>query len=184
MFFPHRGQAVGHDGRGEAKIPQTIKLYTFLFFHLTMCIFGAHNYLSPMKLKKALTFLLIDDDDDDRELFQIALEEVENEVHFIGAASGIEALKILQSNTEAPDYIFLDLNMPHMSGRECLIELKKNPHLTSIPVIIFSTSNDPRDIEETRALGAIGFITKPEKTSKLTCVLNDFIVNQLHLIND
>lgn len=182
--MPHRIVSEWHNRSGEAKIPQTIKLYTFSSFHCTMCIFGAHNYLSAMKLKKALTFLLIDDDEDDRELFQIALEEVENEVRYFGAASGIEALKMLQSIETPPDYIFLDLNMPHMSGRECLKELKKDPELATIPVIIFSTSNDPRDIEETKLLGAIEFITKPEKTSKLTRVLNDFIVSQLHLIND
>lgn len=137
-----------------------------------------------MKLKKALIFLLIDDDEDDRELFQIALEEVENEIHFIAAASGIEALKLLQCCEIPPDFIFLDLNMPHMSGRECLTELKKDPQLATIPVVIFSTSNDPRDIEETKLLGAVEFITKPEKISKLTRVLNDFVVSQLHLSND
>jgi CheY-like chemotaxis protein len=133
---------------------------------------------------KALTFLLVDDDEDDRELFQIALEEVEHDIHYLEAASGVEALRTLRHSDTLPDYIFLDLNMPHMNGRECLIELKKDPRLTAIPVIIFSTSNDPRDIEETKILGAIEFITKPHKTSILTTLLKEFIISQLNTINE
>lgn len=139
---------------------------------------------NSMKLKKALFFLLIDDDEDDRELFQIALKEVENDVQYMDATGGLEALQMLRTNETLPDFIFLDLNMPRMSGRECLIEIKNDPRLSSIPVIIFSTSNDPRDVEETKQMGAIEFITKPEKTSKLTRLLSDFIINQLHTINE
>lgn len=139
---------------------------------------------NSMKLKKALVFLLIDDDEDDRELFQIALKEVENDVQYMDATGGLEALQMLRTNETLPDFIFLDLNMPRMSGRECLIEIKNDPRLSSIPVIIFSTSNDPRDVEETKQMGAIEFITKPEKTSKLTRLLSDFIINQLHTINE
>jgi len=130
-------------------------------------------------LNDQIIFLIIDDDEDDRELFQIALESAGPSIKLIGAGGGHEALAKLKNKTIVPDYIFLDLNMPQMSGRECLSELKQHEELAGIPVVIFSTSSDPRDIKETRALGAIGFITKPPKTSELTSILSEFIANQV-----
>src|SRR4051812_41958395 len=119
-------------------------------------------------LNKQIVFLIIDDDEDDRELFGIALENADPSIKLIGAARGSDALDMLKNRNVVPDYIFLDLNMPQMSGRECLMELKRQEDLAKIPVIIFSTSSDPRDIKETGQLGAIDFITKPPKTSELT----------------
>ena len=122
-----------------------------------------------------LTFLLIDDDEDDRELFQIALNELEKPVKYTGCDNCSKALEMLEKCIITPDYIFLDLNMPQMGGKQCLAKLKENAKLLHIPVIIFSTSGDPRDIEETRKLGAIDFITKPSRTSELTKILENFI---------
>jgi len=123
---------------------------------------------------KEIKILLIDDDEDDRDFFQFALEDLNNNITFASAESGYEAFELLQKD-KLPDYIFLDLNMPGMSGRECLIELKNNHSFNSIPVVIFSTSSDPRDVEETKKLGAIDFITKPSKTSDLVNALSHFI---------
>ena len=127
---------------------------------------------------KEIQVLLIDDDEDDRDFFQFALESINNNIVYMGAESGYDALNLLKKDP-LPDYIFLDLNMPAMSGRECLIELKKSPALKHIPVIIFSTSSDPRDKEETKQLGAVDFITKPSKTSDLIKALNNFIQNHI-----
>jgi len=131
-------------------------------------------------MQKTLTFFLVDDDEDDHELFQIALEAADPTIQYVTAMNGQEALDMLQDPDLVPDYIFLDLNMPLMGGRECLVELKKNPELKSIPVVIFSTSSDPKDKEETQLLGAVDFITKPSKIYELTALLNTFIVNQHH----
>ena len=122
--------------------------------------------------------MLIDDDEDDRDLFEIALEDLDTEVGFTGVGSCCDALDILNNTSETPDFIFLDLNMPQISGKECLASLKESLRLSKIPVIIFSTSSDPRDIKETKELGAIDFITKPNKTSELTTILKNFILNQ------
>lgn len=129
-------------------------------------------------MAKEIQILLIDDDEDDRDFFQFALENINKEIGYTGSESGPDALELLQKGLQ-PDYIFLDLNMPQMSGRECLIELKSDPALSHIPVIIFSTSSDPRDKEETKQLGAIDFITKPSKTSDLINALTNFISNHL-----
>lgn len=132
-------------------------------------------------MKKNISFLLIDDDEDDRELFQMALENVDAEIQFTEASCGQSALSLLEKATSLPDIIFLDLNMPRMSGRECLTELKNHPTLSTIPVVIFSTSSDPRDKKELMESGAVDFITKPSKTSELTRLLEDFIIQQLHI---
>ena len=119
--------------------------------------------------------LLIDDDDDDKEIFCIALSEVDPSIECHTAIDGIQALDMLQDPSFVPDYIFLDLNMPLMSGKECLVEIKKRPHLRNTPVIIFSTSASQKDIEETRELGAASFITKPPLISTLTDRLGEVL---------
>ncbi|ABG58493.1 response regulator [Cytophaga hutchinsonii] len=129
-------------------------------------------------MSKEIHFLLIDDDEDDREFFQFALEDINRNIGYTGVESGYDALHLLKNGPQ-PDYIFLDLNMPGMSGRECLMELKKDRVFSHIPVIIFSTSSDPYDREETKKLGAIDFITKPTKTSELVKSLNTFLSNHL-----
>ncbi|MCW3075796.1 MAG: phoB [Bacteroidetes bacterium] len=131
-----------------------------------------------MVLTKNLVFFLIDDDEDDRDLFQMALEDMSEEIEFTSAKNGIVGLNTLKENKIKPDFIFLDLNMPEMSGRECLAELKSNEITKSIPVVIFSTSSDAHDIAETNKMGAIDFITKPSKVSELTSSLTHFLSKQ------
>jgi len=113
------------------------------------------------------TCLLVDDDDDDKEIFCMALSETDPSMRCVVASYAVEALQILEDTAFIPDYIFLDLNMPLMSGKECLQEIRKLPHLNKTPVIIYSTSASPKDIQETRELGASYFITKPSRISVL-----------------
>ena len=114
------------------------------------------------------TCLLVDDDEDDTEIFSLALNEANPAIECFVARDGVEALDMLRDTGFIPDYIFLDLNMPLMSGKECLIEIRKRPHLLNTPVIIFSTSASQKDIVETEKLGASSFITKPPLISMLT----------------
>lgn len=87
----------------------------------------------------------------------------------IRAESCEMALGTLRKATDnLPDVIFLDLNMPRMRGKTCLCELKKDKVLQGIPVIIYTTSSILKDKDETRALGASHFITKPT-SYKLLC---------------
>lgn len=111
--------------------------------------------------------LLVDDDEDDREIFCLALERIDPSIECITARDGVEALLVLNKTKYVPDYIFLDLNMPVMDGKECLKEIRKQKHLNEIPVIIFTTSSAEKDKEETKALGASAFITKPPLVSTL-----------------
>lgn len=110
---------------------------------------------------KKKTCLVVDDDDDDKEIFCLAMAEANPDIQCVMASDGLEALALLSRDNFVPDYIFLDLNMPLMSGKECLAEIRKRPGLLHIPVIIFSTSASQRDMLDTQALGASSFITKP-----------------------
>ena len=93
------------------------------------------------------------------------------------ASNGREALDKLIRNEFQPDLIFLDLNMPLMSGKQFLEELKNYEELMKIPVVILSTSSDSKSIMETKALGAKHFITKPDKFTVLEIKLKEFFTN-------
>lgn len=118
--------------------------------------------------------LLIDDDLDDQEIFALALQQVNPDLNFMTATSAHEALAKLALPSPRPSYIFLDLNMPRMNGKECLREIKKMPHLKDIPVVIYSTSSLRNDVVETLRLGASEFITKPFSMPELVAVLRSF----------
>lgn len=123
-------------------------------------------------------FFIVDDDIDDQELFIEAVNEVDNSIQCLSATDCEEALDLLKSGRmELPDMIFLDLNMPRLNGKQCLVELKKQANLRHIPVIIYSTSSEKRDIEETSRLGAAHFLTKPNKFEEL-CRALSFVVSQ------
>ncbi|CAN5643300.1 response regulator [soil metagenome] len=111
--------------------------------------------------------MIVDDDSDDRLLFSEAVEEMNSSYSCIEAKNGVDALTILNKVTKLPDFIFLDLNMPLMNGKECLIELKNKVRLKNIPVIIYSTSKYKGDLDETKILGAVYYLVKPNDIAVL-----------------
>lgn len=121
-----------------------------------------------MFMEQKRTFFIVDDDIDDQDLFIEAVSEVDKNIKCISSTNCEEALDLLRNRRMAlPDMIFLDLNMPRLNGKQCLAELKKEAHLRDIPVIIYSTSSEKRDIDETTRLGAAHFLTKPNKFEEL-----------------
>jgi len=121
-------------------------------------------------------FFIADDDPDDREIFIEALHGIDEHCKCVTATDGQEALsKLTNGMTYLPDFIFLDLNMPRMNGKECLAEIKKNSKLRKIPVIIYSTSTDKKDIQETMELGAAFFLQKPNRFDDLSRALANII---------
>lgn len=114
-----------------------------------------------------MVILNVDDDQEDREFFCMALREIDHSAICLTAGSGIEALAILRNQTPLPDYIFLDINMPMMDGKQCLKELKSIPELKDLPVIMYSTSTDTKEIKECYRLGAEDFLIKPNNYGKL-----------------
>jgi DNA-binding response OmpR family regulator len=115
-----------------------------------------------------ITCFLIDDDDDDQEIFSLALNNIDQAISCVTANDGIDALhKLNIDNTFTPDFIFLDLNMVRMNGLECLAEMKKIQRLQNIPIIIYSTSSEQKDISASKLLGAADYIVKPPSMAQL-----------------
>lgn len=118
---------------------------------------------------KPILILMADDDADDRMLTQEALAEsrLVNDLRFV--KDGEELMDYLHQRGEfadeqsapRPGVILLDLNMPRKDGREALREIKADPILRRIPVVILTTSKAEEDIFRSYDLGANSFITKP-----------------------
>lgn len=119
--------------------------------------------------RRPIVVLIADDDEDDRLLAKDALEEsrLKNDLRFV--EDGVELLEYLRregpyadpSKAPRPGVILLDLNMPRKDGREALREIKAEPGLRRIPVVVMTTSEEDEDILNSYDLGAAGFITKP-----------------------
>jgi len=124
-----------------------------------------------------LRILLVDDDIDDCDLFKDALEETGLHATIEIAHEGVKIMQLFNTRAEyLPHLIFLDLNMPKVSGTECLREIRRASYLNSIPVIIFSTSCTEVDIEETFAGGANLYIQKPTGYQELVDILKKVLV--------
>jgi CheY-like chemotaxis protein len=117
----------------------------------------------------------IDDDTDDQEIFKMAISEVFPGVSCLFANDGIEALDRLSDPFFSPACIFIDLNMPRMNGKECLVEIGKIERLSKVPVFIYSTSLDHALIKECKDLGAADFVVKPPGLQALTDRLRQII---------
>lgn len=123
--------------------------------------------------------LMAEDDSDDRLLAQDALKEsgVGMELRFV--EDGVELMDYLNhrnkyarpESSPRPGLIILDLNMPRKDGREALQEIKKDPELKQIPVVVLTTSTAPADIIRVYELGANSFISKPVAFNALVGLL-------------
>ena len=121
---------------------------------------------------------MIDDDEDDRELFSELLAEINPAISVWEAENGLDAMQLLEAAGEAlPDLLFLDVNMPEMDGKEFLSYLKGNDRLRHIPVIVFTTSSQQKDVREMLSRGALCFITKPASVHEIKAVLSSLAVN-------
>ena len=127
----------------------------------------------------ALRIVVADDDADDRMLIEEAFEEskLSNPVDF--CVDGIDLLEYLRregkwaslAKEALPGLILLDLNMPRMDGRTALAEIRADPKLRRIPVVILTTSKSEEDIVRTYDTGVNSFITKPVSFDGLTNVV-------------
>jgi two-component system response regulator len=119
--------------------------------------------------RRPITILMADDDADDRQMTREAFEEshLTNELRFV--EDGVELMDYLQrrgkysdpASSPRPGLILLDLNMPKKDGREALQELKADPRLRAIRVVVLTTSKAEEDVLRTYNLSAASYITKP-----------------------
>ena len=129
--------------------------------------------------RQPMVILMADDDADDRLLAKDALIEcqLDGNLHFV--ENGEELLEYLQrrgkytqlADSPRPGLILLDLNMPRKDGREALREIKADPALRKIPVVVLTTSKADTDIGRIYELGANSFISKPVSFESLVEVM-------------
>lgn len=112
-----------------------------------------------MPLPKSI--LLVEDDADDQYLFQDAIRLIDMELELSIAGNGHDALMKLKESTILPDLVVLDLNMPKMDGIQCLKELRLDPRLQNLTVVMYTTSASPYDERIAMREGATGFVQKP-----------------------
>jgi CheY-like chemotaxis protein len=129
------------------------------------------------------TLLIVDDDPDDVQLFCEAVADVNQSFHCFSAPNGEKALQLLETAIVKPDFIFLDLNMPRMNGRQLLQQLKKVSQFVHIPVVIYTTSKIKTDIEDVLRLGAVAFITKPSRLEDLVKAVSTVLAGKWELAN-
>ncbi|MEP7264493.1 MAG: response regulator [Bacteroidota bacterium] len=120
--------------------------------------------------------LLADDDEDDCMFFKDALDELSLIASFNTVGNGEELMSFLEKNLiNLPHVLFLDLNMPRKSGFECLNEIKQNEKLKQLPVIIYSTTNNPEVMDLLYTKGAHHYIRKPAQFEHLKSVIKKAI---------
>jgi two-component system response regulator len=125
------------------------------------------------------SILLVEDDKADQKLIKAALEAGVGSINLNIANNAEEALDFLcsihtsNSDTSHADLILLDLNMPGMGGKEFLKTIKTKENLKQIPVIVLTTSNSERDIEDSYKLQAAGYVHKPASLDDLKQVMQD-----------
>jgi CheY-like chemotaxis protein len=119
---------------------------------------------------------LIDDDEDDRDIFEMALDSASAEIELATAKNGVEAFRIIDDNPAfRPEFIFIDLNMPYMSGIDCLTKIRQYPHMADVPVVMYTTSSYQKDVDEAKQLGASHFLVKPSGMAALTSILSSLL---------
>lgn len=145
--------------------------------------------MSPPQLLNAIDVLLVDDDPGDTLMIREAFEhnKVRNALECV--ADGVQAMQYLRREGEyadasRPDLILLDLNLPRKDGREVLAEIKSDPVLATIPVVVLTTSHAEEDVLKSYQLHANAYVTKPvdfERFIEVVRQIDEFFVTVVKL---
>jgi two-component system, chemotaxis family, response regulator Rcp1 len=126
---------------------------------------------------RPIDILLVEDNPADVRLTREALKDAKvlNEIHV--ARDGVEAMQFVHregsfKNAPMPDLILLDLNLPRKDGREVLADIKQDPKLCHIPVVVLTTSKADEDIVKTYNLHANAYITKPVDLNRFVEIMH------------
>jgi len=117
-------------------------------------------------LERAADILLVEDNPDDVDLTREAFREVGATSRLHVVENGIDAIAFLRrqgayAGAPTPDLVLLDLNLPKRSGHEVLAEIKRDPALRGIPVVVLTSSAAETDVNRSYELAANGYVTKP-----------------------
>lgn len=138
---------------------------------------------------RPIEILLVEDNPGDARLTREALREGKIRNHLHHTRDGVEALAFLRREgafaaAPTPDIILLDLNLPRKDGREVLAELKEDPRLRLVPVVVLTTSEAEQDVLRTYELHANCYITKPVDLEQFISVvrsIDDFWLSVVRL---
>ena len=127
-------------------------------------------------MQRNLNILLVEDNAFDVEIFERSVKKFDGSLNMVHAADGVEALSIISCSHEhkkipRPYLILIDINMPRMNGHEFLERLRKGEHDPTAVTIVFSTSDNPQDIQTAYERGANGYIVKPQNNEEFQNVL-------------
>lgn len=130
--------------------------------------------------KSKLPILIAEDDSDDQLLLKVALEPFEDvlDLHFV--EDGVKLMEYLHHTTKnrafpPPKMILLDIQMPRKNGRQVLLEIKNDPKLRHIPVIVWTTSSTEADRRACMDAGAEGYVTKPPQLADLKTAIKGIV---------
>jgi two-component system response regulator len=142
-----------------------------------------------MTKAELIEVLLVEDDEGDVVMTREALDEgkVLNRLHVVG--DGVEAIEFLRregqyTDAPRPDLILLDLNLPRRDGRQVLAEVKEDPELRRIPIVVLTTSEAEEDILRSYDLHANAYVTKPVDFDRFVAVIqqiDEFFISVVRL---
>src|SRR3954453_12199319 len=131
-----------------------------------------------MGMSRTMEVLLVEDSADDVFLTQEAFDDAAVEVRLHVARDGEEAMDFLRGESNPrPDLMLLDLNMPRKDGREVLLEVRQDPNLTDIPIVVLTTSTSDEDILAAYQAHVNSYIRKPvtfERFAEAVKALGDY----------
>jgi CheY-like chemotaxis protein len=129
-----------------------------------------------MKSSSTNLIFIVDDDPDDRQIILDAFLENSPQVDYVFMENAETLLMHLHSDeTDQPDLILLDLNMPGMLGLQALKEIRSNKQFSQIPIIVLTTSTLHQDRRTSYELGASCFVRKPDSFTKLVDLTNSIV---------
>lgn len=118
------------------------------------------------------SLLLVEDDSFHAIFFRRALEEIQVNLDLHHAYDGMDALEHLADTArELPGLIVLDINMPRLDGLETLERIRSDRRLEHLPIFMFSTSEEPREISRAYELGANGYLVKPRESEEMAQIV-------------
>lgn len=130
--------------------------------------------------KKNLQIFYTDDDADDQEFFLDVIREIKGGHSVYTQSYGDELLNLLNQPPPQPDIVFLDLNMPVKNGLQVLKEIRSTAGFDHIPIVIFSTSQNEKVIEDCKKLGANLYLPKPNSYTDLKRIMSSLLSMDLH----
>lgn len=114
-----------------------------------------------------MLILNVDDDIDDREMFQAAINAIDPNLACLQFESGSKALEYIANAEVAPDFLFIDINMPKMNGYECIEQIRQIPGNNQIVIVMYSTAFNPKQQKDYKDLDITTYLKKTSKFSEL-----------------